>query len=311
MSIKSMQSPVLLSYCLTVLLSFIFQVITISAQSDPQLLRVPFTSTVTQESHNFFLYLPKDYNVLPDKKWPVMLFLHGNGERGNGQDELDWVMVHGPLMEAWVQKRDLPFIIISPQLPMFGLDTIHSWIRDRDPVRIPRRQEHGVPAREPVDPVVEEMTGDFPADSFPYLTKTDGWELIMDDLLYMVRSTLEDYRGDPDRVYLTGLSYGGFGTWTLAASYPEMWAAILPIAGWGHPDIVGPIARHHIPVWAFAGGRDPVVPVRYFYPAMNRLKAMGHPDVRFTVHEDMGHDVWKRVYAGDDAYHWLLSQRKP
>lgn len=54
--------------------------------------------------------------------WPILMFLHGNGERGNGKDELDYVLMHGPLYEAWIQKKDLPFIIVSPQLPMFDFD---------------------------------------------------------------------------------------------------------------------------------------------------------------------------------------------
>lgn len=91
-------------------------------QSQEQLFRASYQSSVDQSEREYFVYLPRGYHDKPDKKWPVMLFLHGNGERGNGQDELDFVLMQGPLYEAWVQKKDLPFIIISPQLHMFGFD---------------------------------------------------------------------------------------------------------------------------------------------------------------------------------------------
>ena len=66
-----------------------------------------------------------------------------------------------------------------------------------------------------------------------------------------------------------------------------MFAAINPVVGWGHPDLMAPIAEHKIPVWAFCGGRDAVIPCRYFYKGINRLEELGHKNVRFTTHEDM------------------------
>src|SRR5690606_11210170 len=107
------------------------------APTEEELLRVPFTSTLDQQEHEYFLYLQRGYRDDPARKWPVMMFLHGNGERGNGKDELDFVLIHGPLYEAWIQRRDLPFIIISPQLPMFGMDTLGiDYLTNRDPNRI-------------------------------------------------------------------------------------------------------------------------------------------------------------------------------
>ena len=68
-----------------------------------------------------------------------------------------------------------------------------------------------------------------------------------------------------------------------------------------------PIAEKKIPVWAFAGGRDRVVEARYFYQGMNELEKLGHKDIRFTIHADSGHDAWRRIYAGQDLYDWLLA----
>ena len=87
-----------------------------SSKSEEQLLRIPYHSETDQTDREYFVYLPKGYEEQKDKKWPVLLFLHGDGERGNGTTELDYVMIHGPLYEVWVQKRDLPFIMIVPQI---------------------------------------------------------------------------------------------------------------------------------------------------------------------------------------------------
>jgi len=106
---------------------------TMAPSAEPTLERLGFESQLDGSDREFFVYLPPGYHEQPDKDWPVMLFLHGHGERGNGLDELGYVMNIGPLYEAWVQKRDLPFIIISPQLHMFGMDEHTDYLRDRDP----------------------------------------------------------------------------------------------------------------------------------------------------------------------------------
>ncbi|MEP6793662.1 MAG: alpha/beta hydrolase [Saprospiraceae bacterium] len=277
--------------------------------SAAELVRVPFTSHHHKEQKEYFLYLPAGYRSNPDRKWPVMMFLHGNGERGNGREDLDWVMVHGPLYEAWIQKRDLPFIIIAPQLPMYGMDTIN-YIRDRKVEQIPKRLEEGVSERSQEFLTPQKMAPETPVAFLPNALPPSGWEKEEDDLLDMVATALVVYHGDPDQVYLTGLSYGGFGTWYMASKYPKIWAAICPVVGWGHPDLMKPIADHQIPVWEFAGGRDQNVSLKYFYAGLNRLEELGHKDVRFTIEEDMGHDAWRRVYGGEDVYDWLLSKRR-
>ena len=101
----------------------------------------------------------------------------------------------------------------------------------------------------------------------------DGWNEIESELLAMIDRTLADFRGDPQRVYLTGLSYGGFGAWSLAARHPERFAALAPIVGYGHPDHAESRSlAAKLPVWCFAGGRDPVVASRFFYPVLNKLE---------------------------------------
>lgn len=284
----------------------------VTAGSTEELRRVSYQSRATGEERDFFLYLPKGYHERSDsddssEKWPVILFLHGNGERGDGKKELDFVKMHGPLYEAWVRKRDLPFIIISPQLPMYGMDEL-DYIANRDASTISRRQPEEVPERRPESIPDFPMNGAEAPDSIPFPPEgpPEGWYRLEDDLLDIMDLVLETHHADPDRVYLTGISYGGFGTWYMAEKHPGRFAAIAPVVGYGHPDAVSNIAEHRIPVWCFSGGRDPVVESRYFYPAMNRLQKLGHNNTRLTNHEDMGHDVWNRVYAGRDIYDWLL-----
>jgi len=280
--------------------------------SPAELLRKPIVSTVDDKEHDFFLYLPKGYKNNPEKEWPVMMFLHGNGERGDGKDDLDYTMIHGPLMEAWIQKRDFPFLMIVPQLPMFGRDTMGlGYIDNRDKSMIPKRLEEGVPKRGTEGQPTNPMTGVVSSDEFPNGIKTlpAGWDWVEKDLLAMFDQVFENYKVDKKRVYLSGLSYGGFGTWYMASKHPEMFAAIVPVVGWGHPDYMPPIAEAKLPVWAFCGGRDPVIQAQYFYPGLNKLEELGHR-VRFTNEEDMSHDVWRRVYGGQDVYDWMLSHSK-
>ena len=276
--------------------------------SEPQLLRVSYPSAKMNAERDYFVYLPRGF--AQQEKWPVMLFLHGNGERGDGKGELDYVLKHGPLMEAWCQQRDLPFVIISPQMPMYDQGEV-SYIKNRTRAEIPQRLAQGINPYPPHYTGKEPMEGQLSAmperefDSDPR-----GWNTIEPELLAMVDTVLAKYKGDAKRVYLTGLSYGGMGTWYLASKHPEKFAAIAPVVGYGTTSMAPALAAAKLPMWVFAGGRDPVVRVKHFYPLLNELERLGHPDVRFTIEADMGHDTWIRVYAGQDLYTWMLSHTK-
>ena len=281
--------------------------------SQPELLRESYTSEIAGEERDYFVYLPQGYHSNPERSWPILMFLHGNGERGNGKDELGFSMIHGPLMEAWIQKKNLPFIIINPQLHTFGLDTVGiDYLTNRDLNNIPQRLEEGVPKREPDFPTPDKIEAESHVTNFDdapsYLEF--GWNRVEHDLLGMLDTVLEKYHSDPSRIYLSGLSYGGFGTWYMGSTFPDRFAAINPVVGWGHPHLMPPIAKAKLPVWVFAGGRDNAVEKKYFFEGLNVLEELGHEEVLFTIHEDMNHDIWKRVYAGDDVYTWLLEHKK-
>jgi predicted peptidase len=279
--------------------------------SAAELRRISYKSARTGQERDYFVYLPPGH--AQKKDWPVMLFLHGNGERGDGKGDLDYVLTHGPLFEAWCQKRDLPFVIISPQLPMFGQAEV-PYIKSRKPDSIPRRLADGINERPKAQEarLPEPMQGKASDDRLPDGPQgpVDGWFEIEDELIAMVDGSVASFKGDSQRVYLTGLSYGGFGAWYLAARHAQKFAAVAPVVAYGHPDQAATITAAKLPLWVFAGGRDPIVSLRYFYPVLNRLEALGHPGVRFTNHEDLGHFTWIRVYEGDDIYAWFLKHSR-
>jgi len=283
-----------------------------SEMAEARLVRQSYSSSSDGECE-YLVYLPRGYDSDPARRWPLMLFLHGDGERGNAREDLAWVLVHGPVYEAWIQKRDLPFVIVSPQLPLFGRDKTVDYIANRKPEDIPQRLETGVPPRPEDFSTPWEMVGGAASAELPMGPEgpPDGWPRREEDLLTILDQALATYRTDPDRVYLTGISYGGFGTWYMASKHPERFAALAPVVGWGHPDLMPPLAERPVPVWAFAGGRDPVVWPQFFYPGLNALEKLGNEEVRFTIHVDTGHDTWRRVYEGQDLYEWMLLYHAP
>lgn len=283
-----------------------------TAVAEEQLLRLPYVSQQDQRQREYFVYLPKSYGADPTKTWPMMLFLHGNGERGNGLDELDYVLAHGPLYEAWIQKRDLPFIIIAPQLHMFDMDKRAAYIANRTPAQIPQRLAQGTVEREPLFVPQGPMTAGAEIRDMSEIAQTlpVGWDQVEADLLMMLDTVEARFAVDKSRIYLTGLSYGGFGSWYLASHHPQRFAAVAPVVGWGHPDLMPAIAKAGLPVWAFAAGRDTAVTKPHFYAGMNELERLSDAEIRFTVHEDMAHDAWRRIYGGEDLYRWLLDQQK-
>jgi predicted peptidase len=284
-------------------------------RSDAQLLRIPYHSTATDDSREFLVYLPIGYDAEKDQRWPVIFYLHGGGERGDGTEDLDHVMRNGPLAEAWICHRDLPFVMIGPQLPIFGMENqLQLRAGDPKPVRLasgpaprrvvvrPSQPMVRAPDLTPSDFDVTEAWGD---DGPP-----GGWQLYKDDLIAMLDTVLRSFRTDPERVYLTGLSYGGYGAWYMAATSPDRWAAVAPMCGDANLELVRKLAEVQMPLWIFQGGRDARVKPQWIYDVANALERAGHQSVQLTIHEDLGHNCWTRVYAGQDLYDWFLSHKR-
>lgn len=194
----------------------------------------------------YLLYLPRDYDK--EKSWPLMLFLHGAGERG---DDLELVKKHGP-PKLIAAGKDFPFIVVSPQCP-----------------------------------------------------KGRWWEPM--ELVALLDEISGKYKVDPDRIYVTGLSMGGFGSWRLAAYAPERLAAIAPICGGGETYWTKEFA--HLPVWAFHGAKDTGVPLERSQAMVDALKKSGG-EPKFTIYPDAGHDSWTAAYDDPELYKWLLAQNR-
>ncbi|MEE9167940.1 MAG: prolyl oligopeptidase family serine peptidase [Candidatus Neomarinimicrobiota bacterium] len=196
----------------------------------------------------YLLYVPPDYEK-GDGKWPLLLFLHGMGERGN---DLERVKIHGPA-NMISQGEDFPFVVVSPLCP-----------RDQ------------------------------------------WWEV--DALTVVLDAVIEQYRIDENRVYVTGLSMGGYGTWRLAYTNPGRFAAAVPICGGGDPEKVHLMAN--VPTWVFHGAKDKAVPLEMSQEMVDALKAAGG-DVRFTVYPEAGHvEAWENAYGDPGLWEWLASQRR-
>lgn len=197
---------------------------------------------------SYALVLPDGYDE-GDDAWPLVLFLHGSGERG---DDLSRVAIHGPLKE--VRKgRAFPFVLVAPQLPA-----------DR-----PRWE-----ARE------------------------------LGALLDHIEAT---HRIDPARVYVTGLSMGGYATWDLVMHFPDRFAAAAPVCGGGLPFRAPAFAQ--TPIWAFHGALDPIVPLERSAEMARAINAMGG-EVKLTVYPEATHDAWTATYADPAFYAWMLDHRR-
>ena len=131
------------------------------------------------------------------------------------------------------------------------------------------------------------------------------WE--PDNLFHLLEHIKSTYRINPDRIYLTGLSMGGFGTWALAMKHPEAFAAIIPICGGG--DTTDTWKLRHTPIWCFHGALDHVVPVARDSQMIAAVRQY-NPSAQFTVYPDLEHNSWERTYNNDSVYTWMLAQTK-
>lgn len=195
---------------------------------------------------DYLLALPKGYDE--QESWPLVLFLHGAGERG---DNLDLVKKHGP-PKLVAAGKDLPFIVVSPQCPS------GKW-----------------------------------------------WQPT--ELTALLDQIENDYKVDTDRIYVTGLSMGGFGTWQLAAYTPNRFAALAPICGGGETYWAKEIRQ--IPTWAFHGAKDFLVPIKRSQAMVDAMKKLGG-EPKLTIYPEAGHDSWTETYDNQEFYEWLLKQER-
>lgn len=193
----------------------------------------------------------------------------------------------------------------------------------------PPKLPPGVPSKTPVEvglgPYVRMREKTFPAIVVIPRAEEFGWQAgsaNANRALAMLDEVMKEYKCDPDRVYLTGLSMGGFGTWSIAAAHPDRWAAIAPVCGGiafpakkGGKAPAGPTPDEaaakikNIPCWCWHGAADPVVKVDLSRVMIEALKKAG-ADPRYTELEHIGHNSWDSTYASEDLYAWLFRQKK-
>jgi predicted peptidase len=225
---------------------------TVLAQAGTQTPQTFKTKIIQTASLKYLLYLPADYSPKGKTRWPLMLFLHGAGERGTN---LNAVAVHGPPM--LIKKgTNFPFIVVSPQCP-----------------------------------------------------NEERWQ--EDVLMELVDALCHKYPVDTNRLYLTGLSMGGFGSWRLAAKYPERFAAVAPICGGG--DVIDILltskkksaAIQSLGIWAFHGAKDPVVPLAESERMVSAFRKAKCAEVELTVYPETGHDSWIAAYNDPKLWDWF------
>lgn len=139
----------------------------------------------------------------------------------------------------------------------------------------------------------------------PQCPPDQRWNI--DSLEVIMKAVTDSFNIDKKRIYLTGLSMGGFGSWAYSIAFPEKFAAVVPVCGGGDSAKVCRI--RNIPVWVFHGAQDKVVPLQSSVAMVNALKECGG-NVKLTVYPEAGHDSWTETYNNPELFKWLLAQRK-
>ncbi|TCS85685.1 phospholipase/carboxylesterase [Anseongella ginsenosidimutans] len=216
---------------------------------------------------------PADYGS--QKKYPLVIFLHGAGERGNDNKKQ---LTHGS--DLFLKEDVLsnyPAIVVFPQCPESDF-----W----SSVKI-TREEAGA-----------SFDFDYPDDP------TKSLELVMDLTTYLTKMEAVDEK----RIYVMGLSMGGMGTFELLARQPKKFAAAVPICGGGNPEDCEKYAER-VPLWVFHGARDNIVRPEYSREMVDELKRL-EADVTYTEYPEAGHESWENAFAEPDLLKWLFSKEK-
>ncbi|MBC7389873.1 MAG: hypothetical protein H7329_11715, partial [Opitutaceae bacterium] len=225
----------------------------------------------------YYGYVPADYATNSGKSYPILIYLHGSGDKAwNPSDlsKLPFVKRNGPpfLIEG---GQDFPFIVISPQCPFPSWDNVTT-------------------------------------DNFSTFQTKPGE--FVDEILEKMKTI---YRIDLNRIYITGISMGGASAWEYTQLYPQKIAASIPIAGWSTGSKVCNIAASKVAVWTFQGELDGGAGISGLVNKINSCVPAPSPLAKATVYKGVGNDAWTQTYnnsgpgiAPDNIYEWLLRQSK-
>ncbi|MFZ5495358.1 MAG: prolyl oligopeptidase family serine peptidase [Verrucomicrobiota bacterium] len=238
-----------------------------------------FHRTITKTvGYTYLLSLPAGYDAGAKHTWPLLVFLHGAAERG---------------ADPWLVARNGP-----PKL-----------------IRSAASGLEGRPAgaRTPREESARLLTTSFIVVS-PQCPAGKSWD--DDGVLALIDEISAKHRVDPRRIYLTGLSLGGFGTWSAGLKNPGRFAAIVPVCGGGQRFDIRRAAREKpaellsLGIWAFHGAKDPLVPLEESETMVAELKKAGVSDVKLTVYPEAEHDSWSETYRNPGLYAWLLQHER-
>ena len=228
----------------------------------------PKTMTLSNgDVFNYRMYVPENYDAT--KAYPLLILLHGAGERGD-----DNALQMKNMVATLFADEDSPIqdaIFLCPQCP-----------KDNQWVDTPW------------------ANGNYSTDDVPVSNEIQG-------VLEMLASVRESHNVDESRIYIMGISMGGFGTWDLILRNPDLFAAAIPICGGGDPDKASSVA--HLPIRTFHGDADTVVPVDGTRAMVDALRAVGG-NIEYEELAGYGHNVWDYVAEKEGLMDWLFTQRK-
>ncbi len=220
------------------------------------------------------LYLPEGYDSSNSEKFPVLLFLHGYGEIGN--NNTNQIRVLGganALLDNLI--KDGSCVIIAPQC---NDPAEYNWV--------PLNHAWNTGSR----------------------TLTENPTIALEAATQLLKDYINDGKIDTNRVYVSGISMGGYGTWEIIARNPELFAAAIPLCGAGIPS--GAAELKDMAIWAFHGEDDTTVPVSGTRDMENAIKAAGGTKFKATYYSGVGHNVWPYAYNEEGLVDWLLAQSK-
>ncbi|MBG84957.1 MAG: phospholipase [Phycisphaerae bacterium] len=213
-------------------------------------------------SYPYSLLKPANRNTTA----PLVIFLHGAGERGNDNQRQLTYLPERFLDAPHLNTRDC--FVLAPQCP-------------RDDAWAPFGNR---------SPESAEQT------------------MAMKAAIHTIRKILSEENIDTSRIYLTGLSMGGYGSWDLAARHPDWFAAVVPICGGGDPQTAPKLVE--LPIWAFHGDKDQIVPESASSVMVSAIRKEGGRPA-YTVLPGVGHGSWPYAYGPRGAMDWMFSQRNP
>jgi predicted peptidase len=217
----------------------------------------------------YVVFVPHDYKG--DKATPVILFLHGAGETKPAEPK-----------KTEEKKAEAPKAKGKPKMPV----------------------EVGI------GPAIKKREKTFPFITIIPQAQTFGWQFTGPNAkmaLGMLEAVEKEYKTDAKRTYLSGLSMGGMGTWSIATAMPEKWAAIVPICGRGDASKADKLKD--LPIWCFHGDNDTSVNVSGSRDMIEAIKKAGGSP-KYTEYPGVGHNSWDKAYATDELYEWMLKQVK-